>query len=342
MALHAKVNRIHTQQCGCCHAHNTKPLCSLPDDTGTHVVLSLCAHCGALTPGYTQAQHEENTRRQTAYYENKWADDSVDHYNRLAEDFRGVVRFYRDKGYLPPPDNAPCIVDIGAGRGALVEALRREGYAARGAEPAQALVERACANYKMGASVLHCMTAEDFVAQLSQAGNTIDAAFLWHVIEHVKQPVQLLTAIAATLSAHGVIILQAPLPMPSSIFPEHLFLLTRKTVFSLAQMSGLAVAFCDISHQEQFISFVLCKPGAYHPNITPEQTDVLDDWISDLHAAIIDLDQTCTGQRHYIAEQQARIDQQQQTLDRHHQAFNSTLFLAKRLLYVLLRRKSHG
>ena len=342
MALHAEATHRQTLQCGCCHAHDTKPLCSLPDDTGTHVMLSLCAHCGALTPGYTQAQHTENTQRQTAYYENKWSADNHAHYHQLAEDFRGVVRFYRDKGFLPPPEHTPVIVDIGAGRGALVEALRREGYAPSGAEPARGLVERAGEYYTMDASVLHCLTAEAFVAQLSQAKQTIDAAFLWHVIEHVKHPVQLLTAIAATLSKQGVIILQAPLPLPSSIFPEHLFLLTRKTVFSLAQMSGLAVAFCDISHQEQFISFVLCKPGAYRTTNLPDKTDVLDDWITGLHAAIIDLDRTCNGQRNHITEQQARIEQQQITLDQHHQAFNSILFLAKRLLYVLLRRKSHG
>lgn len=298
-------------------------------------MLSLCAHCGALTPAYTQAQHQENTRRQTAYYEQKWASDTRDDYDRLAEDFRGVVRFYRDRGFLPPSEHTPAIVDIGAGRGALVEALRREGYTPHGAEPARGLVERACDYYNMDASVLQCMAAEAFVAQLAQAPTKTDAAFLWHVIEHVKQPVHLLTAIAATLSEHGVIILQAPLPLPSSIFPEHLYLFTRKTVFALAQMSGLAVAFCDVSHHEQFISFVLCKPDSHWQHIPPDQSDVLDGWINGLHAAITDLDRTCSWQ-------QQAIDAHLQVIAEQQQALSSPTYLLKRCIRLLLSRKSHG
>jgi 2-polyprenyl-3-methyl-5-hydroxy-6-metoxy-1,4-benzoquinol methylase len=335
MALQDTNASVHPQRCGCCHAEDTTSLCTLADDAGSPVALYLCADCGAMTPAYTEQQHQENTRRQTAYYENKWSTDTDIASDQLAEDFRGVVRFYREHGFLPAPHTTPFVVDIGAGRGALVEALRREDYVPIGAEPAEGLVKRAQAHYGMPAKILQCMTAEAFITQLTAEQKKIDAAFLWHVIEHVKQPAQLLLNIAATLKNEGVIILQAPLPLPSSIFPEHLYLLTRKTVFSLARMSGLSVAFCDISHQEQFISFVLCKPTSSWKKITPDHTHVLDQWITDLHAAITDQGQTCTWQRNVLAEQAVVINQQKQALD-------NPVFLAKQLLHVLFRGKSHG
>ncbi len=342
MALKDHATQTQPQQCGCCHAIGIRQLCTLPDDAGMPVTLSLCTVCGALTPNYNAVQHQDNTHQQTSYYENKWSSDTHAEFDKLAEDLRGVVMFYRDKGFLPSSETAPFIIDIGAGRGALIEALRREGYTPSGAEPAQVLVKRAQEYYGIDHTMLQCMAAEDFIAHISRSDKKTDAAFLWHVIEHVNDPIVLLTAISEILTEQGVIILQAPLPLPSSIFPEHLYLLTPKTVFALARLSGLSVAFCDISHQEQFISFVLCKPQSTWPTITFNNQDVLDQWITDLHAAIIDLDRTCAAQKKAIEEHLQTIVQQQYIIEHYRKLLHSPILLAKKLVHVLLTRKFYG
>lgn len=336
MSLHASPETISSPlRCGCCLHQNTSLLCSLPDDAGNPVALHLCAQCSALTPDYRHIVTTNNTRRQTNYYEQLWHDQSQEASRALVDNCLGIVHFYQSKGFLPPANTHPNIIEIGAGRGALLAALQREGYQPIGAEPAAGLVRHAQQYYGIDETTLQCMTADAFATQLIQRQHTIDIAFLWHVIEHVEHPAQLLTQLAAQLSDRGVLILQAPLPSSSSIFPEHLFLLTRHTVFALSAMTGLAVTFCDISHHEQFVSFVLCKPQSGYTLIEPPVTPAVDTWIADMQAAIVDLHTTCAGQKNIISNYVHTAKEQYQQL-------HSRRFLLKQLWRLSFSRKQHG
>lgn len=102
------------------------------------------------------------------------------------------VRMLRRAGVAP----GARVLDAGAGRGRLVEALRTAGYDARGIEPAA-----------RGGG------AGTAVARATIAGHEdsgLDAVALWHVLEHLDDPAGALERIRAWLAPGGVLLAGVP------------------------------------------------------------------------------------------------------------------------------------
>jgi len=107
-----------------------------------------------------------------------------------------AARLLRGAG-VPPGGR---VLDAGAGRGRLVEALRRAGYAARGIEPSERGVASAAA---LGRPV-----ARAGIEEHSDAG--LDAVVLWHVLEHLDEPLGALRRVASWLRPGGVALVGVP------------------------------------------------------------------------------------------------------------------------------------
>ena len=86
------------------------------------------------------------------------------------------------------------VLDAGAGRGRLVESLAAAGFDARGIDPAPRMesprVERA------------------EIAEHSEAD--LDAVVLWHVLEHLDDPLSALRRVASWLRPGGVVLVGVP------------------------------------------------------------------------------------------------------------------------------------
>jgi 2-polyprenyl-3-methyl-5-hydroxy-6-metoxy-1,4-benzoquinol methylase len=244
------------------------------DQRGQPVPMYRCMRCAAIfAERHDDISTHENTRRQAEFHAALWRETNREEMDRVAEDMRGVVRFYRD--YLGAPGDGKVILEIGAGRGSLLEALRREGYAGCGCEPARELVSLARARYGLGADRLQCEDVEVFLGRFRASG--ADAIFLWHVIEHMADPIDLLRRLGAVLRPGGALILQAPLPTAKQTYPEHLFFVTPETVAAMAELSGLKLTFCDPSFSDLFVSFVLAHPDSRRPTIeVPRSKDVAE------------------------------------------------------------------
>jgi 2-polyprenyl-3-methyl-5-hydroxy-6-metoxy-1,4-benzoquinol methylase len=109
---------------------------------------------------------------------------------------RQPVRFLRRAG-LP---RGARVLDVGAGPGRLVAALREAGYDATGIEPSArsaALAEVA------GARVLRRGVAEHDDADL-------DAVVLWHVLEHLEDPAGALATVRGWLRPGGLALVATP------------------------------------------------------------------------------------------------------------------------------------
>jgi len=84
------------------------------------------------------------------------------------------------------------VLDVGAGRGRLVEALAARGYAAEGIDPTP-----------RGDNVRRAGVLEHSASEL-------DAAVMWHVLEHMPDPGAALTRAVTWLRPGGVLLVGAP------------------------------------------------------------------------------------------------------------------------------------
>jgi SAM-dependent methyltransferase len=87
------------------------------------------------------------------------------------------------------------VLDVGAGRGRLVEALRRAGYDARGIDPAA----RAGG---AGPVAREPIEAHD--------DSELDAVVMWHVLEHLDGPLRALGRVRSWLRPGGVLLVGVP------------------------------------------------------------------------------------------------------------------------------------
>jgi SAM-dependent methyltransferase len=94
------------------------------------------------------------------------------------------------------------VLDAGAGRGRLVAELRRRGYDAAGIEPsARGAAAAAAAGLPVRAQSL---------AEHSETG--LDALVLWHVLEHLDDPLAALERVRGWLAPGGALLVGVPNP----------------------------------------------------------------------------------------------------------------------------------
>lgn len=130
------------------------------------------------------------------------------------------------------------VLDAGAGRGRLVAELRRRGYAATGIDASERSVAQASPHVRLESIATH----ED-------AG--LDAVVLWHVAEHLDDPLAALERVRGWLAPGGLVLVgvpnaasaQARVAGPAWMHwdvPRHRLHLTPAGVDALLRRAGLA------------------------------------------------------------------------------------------------------
>ncbi len=125
---------------------------------------------------------------------------------RLSRLVRPVLRLF-DRRRLALLERAGAttpgrLLDVGAGRGRFVAHARSVGWYAHGIEPSQRGVDGAAA---LGIELVH---AEIRTADVPPA--SLDAVTLWHVLEHLDDPVLALESIAGWLRRGGLLLVGVP------------------------------------------------------------------------------------------------------------------------------------
>jgi 2-polyprenyl-3-methyl-5-hydroxy-6-metoxy-1,4-benzoquinol methylase len=290
--------------CGCCGSTDLRLLCSMPNYEAQLTSLAICNLCGAVTPEHVQNDSRATTTMQTDYHEALWGASSDQELMQLAHDMRQMVEFYQP--ILGPPGDQKTIVEIGAGRGNLTASLAMCGYNVRSCDPSAHLVDLARRVYQLTKSQLTCAEGIPFLAALADEGAQVQAVFLWHVIEHVDDPFDMIAHAKRIVGNNGAIVFQAPTPAPHYIYPEHRFFATREWVHRTAERFGLRTLQCDFLPFEQFISFAFCSPAAdlnlpgFDSPAVP-QGDVLSDWVTELSEGL-------RSAQHVYRDQAALID----------------------------------
>jgi 2-polyprenyl-3-methyl-5-hydroxy-6-metoxy-1,4-benzoquinol methylase len=136
------------------------------------------------------------------------------------------------------------LIEIGPGAGGFAGEAQRSGYHVRAIE----MDERACLHLRaLGVQTVHSAAPHRALAEMASSR----AIVLWHVFEHLTEPVALLRAAAANLQPGGVLAVAVPNPgafglrvlgarWPHIDAPRHLQLVPAATLVRLAGEAGLA------------------------------------------------------------------------------------------------------
>lgn len=95
------------------------------------------------------------------------------------------------------------LLELGSGRGFFLDAARRRGFEPLGIEPSPDLAGRACEEF--GVEVM-----QGFLEEVDLAGRRFASVCMFHVLEHVEEPVALLGQLAERLVEPGLIVLEVP------------------------------------------------------------------------------------------------------------------------------------
>jgi SAM-dependent methyltransferase len=95
------------------------------------------------------------------------------------------------------------LLELGSGRGFFLDAVSRRGFRALGVEPSPELAGRARDDF--GVEV-----RQGFFEEVDLADQSFDSACMFHVLEHVEEPVALLRRLAKQLTVGGLLVLEVP------------------------------------------------------------------------------------------------------------------------------------
>lgn len=137
------------------------------------------------------------------------------------------------------------LVEVGPGPGGFAAEAKRQGFTVTGIE----MDSRACRHLR---EVLGVRAIESDLPHMAlrELAEPADAIVLWHVLEHLAEPVALLEAAAERLAPGGVLLIAVPNPQafqfrvlrsrwPHLDAPRHLSLVPAATLTEHARRAGL-------------------------------------------------------------------------------------------------------
>jgi 2-polyprenyl-3-methyl-5-hydroxy-6-metoxy-1,4-benzoquinol methylase len=225
-------------------AHTGCPACEAPVDQGfDHLVYAPFSILQCSSCGYRFVGDPVSEEQLSAYYANSYGVEHAERYRAMQaqnarDNARRIIPLFKSAGL---PDGS-AMVDVGAGFGYLVAALRARGYDAEGVEPSQdgATFAGAMLQVPVRAGV-----AKDLVGEHRR----FQAVTLCDVIEHMRRPRALLKDCFDLLEPGGLLAVKTD-HFESAVARlmglnfyrltpvEHIALITPATLAAMAEKEG--------------------------------------------------------------------------------------------------------
>ncbi len=244
-----QTDAIQTQTpCPACGSHHAQVLSRRDGKTGQPLLTVACSDCGlgridplptpqALAQWYAQAYREDYKAA---------SQPRLRHVLRAGR--VALQRWCWLAQHAQLASDAHTL-DVGASSGEFVYLLRRLGLQARGIEPHHGYAQHA--SQHLGLDVA-CGTLQD-QAHRFHAGS-LQLVTLFHVFEHLVQPMQELQRLRRLLAADGLLYLEVPNTLRAAaphtlFFRAHALHFTPRSLQAVVQAAGFEVVACtDASH----------------------------------------------------------------------------------------------
>jgi len=186
--FHSPMNR-----CASCGGASRRPILKIDDEFN----LVRCEDCGLVATSPPVAPAEIGRYYPASYY-----GDNNRRFNALLE---GLIPFFRNRRAVAIERFVPKgrILDVGCGRGILPALMRERGWDAHGLEFSETSARHARDVLRLPVFV------GDFLLS-PYAAASFDAVVLWHVLEHVPDPVATLARAREILKPGGLLVIAVP------------------------------------------------------------------------------------------------------------------------------------
>ena len=158
------------------------------------VGLARCDGCGLIFQSITPANARD------AYVNGDYIARHVDY----VEEERAAMHIAEQRAsWLENFTSPGRLLELGSGRGFFLDAVRSRGFDPLGVEPSPALAERA--GLEFGVRV-----KQGFLEEVDLAGERFESVCMFHVFEHVEEPIELLDRLAGLLQGRCLLVLEVP------------------------------------------------------------------------------------------------------------------------------------
>jgi SAM-dependent methyltransferase len=183
------------------------------DRDGRPLRSTICTTCG-LVWSNPRPSDEEVRRYYSQEYRLDYKGRATPSLRHVARSARGALNRFRSlKPYLRKGSR---ILDVGAGGGEVVYVLRQFGFDAEGVEPDRRYAQHA-------REVLEVPVQAGFLQDVSFSAGSFDVVTMYHSLEHVEDPLAVLSRIRSWTTHEGVLVVEVPNVEARCIAPGHRF-----------------------------------------------------------------------------------------------------------------------
>jgi SAM-dependent methyltransferase len=183
-----------------------RPVADTDAKSGAPLQVSFCESCGLIQQHPLPTDSELRDYYANSYrldYKGTWH-PKPKHIHRAARCARSRLEFLR-KAEI----RRGSLLDIGAGGGEFVALAGKAGFDARGVEPNKGYAEYARTEYQ----------APVATAGLDEIGGRYDVITMFHVLEHLRSPVEVFERLHCMLKPGGKLFIEVPWALSASIAP---------------------------------------------------------------------------------------------------------------------------
>ncbi len=228
--------------CALCDRNDAKPVC-----INDALQIVKCAHCGMVfvNPQPTENALQNYYSAQNLMQQESWS-SYFEHQPKQIADLWS--RRFRDIRRLTNGRNVR-LLDVGSGYGDFLHTARQAGWQVHGFEFSEPVAE--ISRKKYGISV-----AVGEIFDLPAARNSFDVITIWHVLEHLRNPLAVLKRCRELLVPGGILVIEVPnlhfLARKSYRFPLsmtlHLYHFSARTLPPLVERASFKVLECRPGH----------------------------------------------------------------------------------------------
>jgi 2-polyprenyl-3-methyl-5-hydroxy-6-metoxy-1,4-benzoquinol methylase len=190
----------HLDLCPLCSSEEAKPLFEVKDHFSSQEVFSIsqCPSCSFIFTNPRPVESELARYYDSENYisHSKDAKGFINRLYRFAQNFNLTLKYNSIKNHVP----RGTWLDYGCGNGAFLRFLIDKGLSAEGYEPSPIAIQHNLAN----ASLIYKKTEQ------IPKHDSYTAITMWHVLEHVPNPEEVLLEHYSRLEDNGVLILALP------------------------------------------------------------------------------------------------------------------------------------
>jgi SAM-dependent methyltransferase len=223
--------------CNLCHCHDLHRVADHDAKSGRPLDVFLCNHCGLIQQVPLPCP-DELKQYYTADYRLDYKgtrEPKAKHILRSARQAAARLEFLKRAGVC-----RGTLLDIGAGSGEFVALALKAGFSATGIEPNQGYSEFARGEY----------SAPVATGGLEDAAGCHDVITMFHVMEHLRSPLDVFERLHSLISPQGRLFIEVPWILSGSVSPANRYFKAHLYYFDVETLGSCASRHFQMVHAE--------------------------------------------------------------------------------------------